>query len=277
MRISSVIRYHALTSKRSLLLMSALILIAFIGILICMQQFAAYTTVQTIYLGANEITITNSSAGKPSLGSPFGTPGFIYILYMLAFAYHAITSDRRYLLSNNLTRYEFIAGTFLSAVGMALTLTGIQYILDLICRTATWLMGFSIRGMKWTPKLIFCSTNDYLPALISQLGNMIYMAGSITLIVLLFTRWKKTCIALILASMLLPVMLASFLPLNWQNWIVENIGYVVNQAIKFFDKYKWLFLIDMPAHYVLLQQSILGAVMYGISYLVIRRLPVRTK
>ena len=85
-----------------------------------------------------------------------------------------------------------------------------------------------------------------------------------------------TNIAIVL-GVLLPVMLTNFLPANWQQWLISNASYVIESVIDFFSEYQWLFLIDVPAWRVLLQQTITGALLYGISYLVIRRLPVRTK
>ena len=277
MRIGGIWRYHIASRWRAMALLSAITLVMFIGILLLMMPHMADTFSQAIHLGNGEVTITQTELNKPRLNEPFGTTGSIYVAFMLVFAVSSITKDRRYLLSNSVARYEFIAGTFLGSVTMAVLLTAIQYVLDLICRAVTCALGFQISGMAWSAQLILLSTRDYLPSLISQMGNMIALAGFWTLAILLFARWKKTCIALCVLGVLLPVMLTNFLPANWQQWLISNASYVIERVIDFFSEYQWLFLIDVPAWRVLLQQTITGALLYGISYLVIRRLPVRTK
>lgn len=277
MRIGGIWQYHAKTSWRALALMSAIVLVLFVGILVIMMPQMAVTVSSEVSIGTNNVTLSSTELNKPSLGAPFGTSSSIYIAFMLIFALTAMTTDRKYLLSNNVSRHEFIIGTFLSIVTMAAALTAIQYVLDLLCRIATYAMGFQIRGMVWSPKLILLSTKDYLPSLMSQLGNMIAMSGAWSLIVLLFTRWKKTCIAVMVMMILLPTMMVSFLPANWLEWVIENAAYVLDNVMEFFRAHKWIFLVDVPAWHVLIQQTMVGAIMYALSYLVIRKLPVRSK
>ena len=277
MRIGGIWQYHARTSWRALALMSAIVLVLFVGILVVMMPYMAGTVSSEINIGTNNVTLSTTEFNKPSLGAPFGTSGSIYIAFMWVFTLTAMTTDRKYLLSNNVSRHEFIIGTFLSIVTMAAVLTATQYVLDLLCRIATYAMGFQIRGMAWSPKLILLSTKDYLPSLMSQMGNMIAMSGTWGLIVLLFTRWKKSCIAVLVLMLLLPTMMVSFLPANWLEWVIENAAYVLESMLEFFREHKWLFLIDVPAWQVLVQQTTVGAIMYALSYLVIRKLPVRSK
>ena len=107
------------------------------------------------------------------------------------------------------------------------------------------------------------------------LGIAVFLAASVQLFQ---GRTKKVhwCISCVLA-MLLPVMLVNFLPANWTEWLLNNAAYVYQQMMDFFARNKWLFLVDVPAWQVLLQQTVAGALMYGIGYLAIRKMPVRTK
>lgn len=277
MRTGGIWRYHMATSWRSLAMLSVIVLVVFIGLLALMMPYTASTITQEVNMGTGSVVVTQAELDKPRLSEPFGTSGMIYSVFMLVFACTSITADRRYLLSNNVTRYEFMLGTFLAAVTMSAALTSVQYVLDLLCRIATYAMGFQLTNMVWSPRLIWLSTSDYLPALISQMGNLVALAGFWTLTILLFARWKKTCIALCVMAVLLPVMLANFLPANWLEWVLKNASYVVEKLAEFFSAHKDLFLIDVPAWRVLFQQTAVGALMYAIGYLVIRRLPVRTK
>ena len=277
MRIGGIWRYHMRTSWRSLTLIGVIVLVLFMAVLVFMSPYMAETLSEAVHLGTDEVVVTRTELNKPMLTSPFGTNGFIYAVYMIVYTITSMMSDRRYLLSNNVTRYEFMIGSYLSAATMAGLLVCMQYVIDLICRIATYLMGFQIGGMVWTPQLILCSTADYLPSLVAQIGNLIAVSGTWTLIVLLFARWKKLCIALCVLALLLPVMLVNFLPANWTEWLLNNAAYVYQQLMDFFARNKWLFLVDVPAWQVLLQQTVAGALMYGIGYLAIRKMPVRTK
>lgn len=277
MRISSIWHYHISTSWRSLALLSAIVLAVFIAILLMMTPFMAAVSTHGVSIGTGEVIVSNTEMNKPTLSEPFGTSSTIYTIFMIVFASISITADRRYLLSNNVTRYEFILGTFASVITMAVLLTGIEFVLDLIIRIVTYSLGFTIRGMVWTPQLVMFSASHYVPDLIAGIGNLIAMAGALTLIVLLFARWKKTCITLCVLGILLPIVMINFLPANWLDWLLENAASVYKWLSAFLEQNQWLFLIGASWYHVLIQQTIVGAALYGLSYLVIRRLPVRTK
>lgn len=277
MRLAGIWRFYMSSYRRTLIFLSAVGLIIYLAILVFMMPYMAVSMTSQVNIGTGEVIISHTELNKPSLNTPFGTSGSLYSIFMLYFALCTMRAERRYLLSNNLTRYEFMLGTYASSVTMAVVLVAIRYLLDLICRVATYLLGFTINNMVWSPQLIFMSTSDYLPALASDIGGLVMLAGITTLIALLFIRWKKTCIAILVLMMALPFLLRSFLPVNWQSWLLENINLVVEWLIKSFDKYKWLFMIDVPAWQALLQQLLTGTALYAISYLVVRRLPVRTR
>lgn len=277
MRIGGIWRYYMSTRWRTLALLSAMGVVVYLAILVFMMPYMAVSMTSQVNLGSGEVIISHTELNKPSLNTPFGTSGSVYSIFMLYFALCTMRSERRYLLSNNLTRYEFMLGTYAASVTMAVLLVAIRYVLDLICRIATYCLGFTINRMVWSPQLILMSTADYLPALVADMGSLILLAGVATLISLLFTRWKKTCIALMVLVMAMPFLLRSFLPVNWQNLLIEHASEVIQWLIDSFDKYKWLFMIDVPAWQALLQQALIGTVLYAVSYLVIRRLPVRTK
>lgn len=277
MRTLGIWRYHMASSRRSLALLGGVVLAASIALLMFMMPYMADTMVQVVPFGGADVVVTRTEANKPSLNEPFGTSGAIYAIYMAVFACTLMTSDRRYMLSNNVSRYELMLASFLSTCSMAIILTALQYVLDLLCRLATYLLGFQIYGMVWSPQLILASTADYLPALMAQVGNMIAAGSAIALVLLLFARWKKLCVALCVCAVLLPVMLANFLPANWLDWVIENASYVIERLYEFFRAHKDIFLVGVPAWRVLLQQTLTGAVLYAAAYLVIRRLPVRIK
>ena len=277
MRIGGIWRYYMATTWRSVALLSAIVAVVFLAILVFMMPHMAVSVTSQINLGAGEVIVSRTELNKPALSTPFGTSGLIYFIFMLCFALTTMCSERRYLLSNNLTRYEFMLGTYVSSLTIAVALTAVRYIIDLICRAATYFMGFTISGMVWTPQLILASTSNYLTSLLVDMGGLVMLAGAATLVSLLFTRWKKTCIALMVLMMALPFLMTSFLPVNWQNWLIEHSSEVIQWLVESFDKYKWLFMIDVPAWQALLQQLIAGTLMYAISYLVVRRLPVRTR
>lgn len=277
MRIGGIWRFYMSSYRRTLMFLSAVGIVVYLAILVFMMPYMAVSMTSEVNLGNNEVIISHTEINKPSLNTPFGTSGSLYSIFMLFFALNTMRAERRYLLSNNLTRYEFMLGTYAASVTMAVMLVVIRYLIDLICRIATYFMGFTINMMVWSPQLIFLSTSDYLPALVSEIGSLILLAGVATIIMLLFTRWKKTCIAMMVLMMALPFLLRSFLPVNWQSWLLENANLVIEWLVKSFDRYKWLFMIDIPAWQALLQQLLMGTVLYALSYLIVRRLPVRTR
>lgn len=277
MRVGGIWRYYLSTSWRSLALLSAVVAVIYVVILVFMMPYMAVSMTSQVNIGTGEVIVSRTELNKPSLNTPFGTSSTIYAIYMLCFALSAVRAERRYLLSNNLTRYEYMLGTYAASATMAVLLVAIRYVLDLICRAATYIMGFTISGKVWSPQLILASTSDYLPALAADIGSLLLVAGLTALVALLFIRWKKTCIALLVLIMALPFLLRSFLPVNWQTWLLEHANEVIEWLIKSYDKYKWLFMVGVPAWQALLQQALVGTALFGVSYLVVRRLPVRSK
>ena len=164
MRIDGIWRYHMRTSWRSLTLIGVIVLVLFMAVLVFMSPYMAETLSEAVHLGTDEVVVTRTELNKPMLTSPFGTNGFIYAVYMIVYTITSMMSDRRYLLSNNVTRYEFMIGSYLSAATMAGLLVCMQYVIDLICRIATYFYGIPNRrhGMDSAIDTVF---DRGLPAL----------------------------------------------------------------------------------------------------------------
>ena len=277
MRIKSICAYYFGRHRKRVLLFSVIVALLFSAILVTMMPFMGDVKNALLRIGDEDVVIVEAEHDKPLLTNTFGTSSFLFFCYTLLFAVKSAGEDRRYLLSNNITRWEYVAGSACSALGLAVALTALRYVIDLLIRLLTLALGFTIYGKVWNAQLVLLGDPWYMEDLLGMPGALLRFCAFATLGVLLFTRWKRTCIVIVVLIILGPIVATSFLPEDLSQWVLSHLDKVVGWIQKLINWYNDITSAKAQLWAGLLVNLLEGAGMYGLCYIVVRRMAVRSK
>ena len=214
--------------------------------------YAVIITLSTIMVGSF-VAINNNSSGNVS----FGGFGFSAVIFLFIAAMNSFKVNFKFMLANNVTRKSFFAAALLGLGGMAAVMSLLDFISDRILKTMIPYVGL-FEGLY--------KNNSLAANLLWTFALLLFAACWGWLITILYywcSKLMKTVISI------LPVLIVILLGI-----LNERVGGAISTAVVRFLTVS-LGFVDYNAYIAVLSFMIGSLILGGLSYLLIRRMPIK--